>query len=504
MGILTRYLARSHLGPFLFAVGALTGLLFLNAVAQRLNLLVGKGLGWQVIGEFLVLSLPHTIALTLPMGVLIAVLYTFSDLTANSEITALRAGGVPPTRLLVPMLVMGLGAGMTTYYFNDQILPEANHRLKKLMIDIANKSPTFRLRDQVVNPILMQEDGSISYYLQATEIDQASSALRDVTIFDVSSPSRHRTIYADRGEMAFNETQTDLYLTLHDGFVVETDDEREGTLLRTGFTTQIIPLRGVGDLLERGQEQTSRTDRELSVRGLLEEANNYRAQQVAASEEARRESTRAVRVALGLPVDVDSLVAPDSAVADTIAAPAIIAGAEAGGSPLVRVAGGLAVTPASRAFQDEIPDDGMTRGTAVSIRTSQARWEIAGDSEDRYWTEIHKKLAISTACIVFVLLGMPLAIKLAGGGVGMVISVSVAIFGVYWSGLIGGENLANRGVVSPFWAMWLPNLIFGTWSLFLVRGMARDASTGRGGGWWDEFKFSIASRFERRRTPSAA
>ncbi len=482
MSILTRYLARSHLGPFVFAVGALTGLLFLNAVAQRLNLLVGKGLGWEVVSEFLVLSLPHTIALTLPMGVLIAVLYTFSDLTANSEITALRAGGVPPSRLLVPMLAMGLGAGLTTYYFNDQILPEANHRLKKLMIDIANKSPTFELRDQVVNPILQQEDGTVSYYLQATEIDQATSELRDVTIFDVSTPARHRTIYADRGVMAFNQERTDLYLTLNDGFIVETDQEREGTFLRTGFDTQVIPLRGVADLLERGQEQTSRTDRELSVRGLMTEAANYREQQLAAAAEAQRESTRAVRTALGLPLEADSLQEADTAVAgDTTAAPVVVA-------------------LANMTYDDEIPDDGMTRGTAVSIRTSQARWEIAGDSEDRYWVEIHKKLAISFACIVFVLLGMPLAMRFPSGGVGMVISVSVAIFGVYWSGLIGGENLADRGVVTPFWAMWLPNMIFGAVGLYLVRGLGHENGSQRG-GWWDEFKFRI---FGRKRTAPPA
>ena len=54
--VLTRYLIRAHLGPFLFALSAITGLLFINAVAQRVDSLVGKGLPWQVIVE---LSLIH-------------------------------------------------------------------------------------------------------------------------------------------------------------------------------------------------------------------------------------------------------------------------------------------------------------------------------------------------------------------------------------------------------------------------------------------------------------
>lgn len=460
MGILTRYLARSHAGPFLFALGALTGLLFLNAVAQRLNLLVGKGLGWEVVGEFLWLSLPHTVALTLPMAVLIAVLYTFADLTAASEITAMRAGGVPPSRLLVPMLVLGALATGATFYFNDQVLPEANHRLKKLMIDIANKSPTFELQDQVVNAIETgAQGGTPSYYLQATEIDQASNTLRDVTIFDVTEPARHRTIYADRGEMAFNEARTDLYLTLHDGMVVETDDNRPGTLMRTGFSTQIIPLRGVGDVLERGADEAGRSDREMSVAMLREQAADYETERATAQEEARRESTTAVRKALGLPTDADSLAPPPSA--------------------------GTGSVSRTVALRQEIPDDGMTRGTALAVRTSKARWEIAGDNHARFWVEIHKKYAISVACLVFVLLGVPFAIRFPRGGVGMVISASVAIFGVYWTGLIGGENLADRGVVPPFWAMWAPNLIFGAFALLLVRRMGRETASMRGGGWDD-------------------
>ena len=106
--VLTRYLIRAHLGPFLFALSAITGLLFINAVAQRVDSLVGKGLPWQVIVEFLVLSLPHTIALSLPMSVLVAVLYAFSDMAASNEITAMSAGGVRPARMMLPVLGLGV------------------------------------------------------------------------------------------------------------------------------------------------------------------------------------------------------------------------------------------------------------------------------------------------------------------------------------------------------------------------------------------------------------
>ena len=171
MWILTRYLIRAHAGPFFFALAALTGLLFLNAVALRLEDLAGKGLGLDVILEFLYLSLPHTVALTLPMAVLVSVLYAFSELTAYNEITAMKAGGIRPQRILLPILGVSLVVAGSMLYFNDRVLPEANHQLKNLLIDINRKSPTFALREQVVNEIRTEELGA-TYWLTAARIDK--------------------------------------------------------------------------------------------------------------------------------------------------------------------------------------------------------------------------------------------------------------------------------------------------------------------------------------------
>ena len=94
MKITTRYVLREHLGPLVFALSALTSLLLLNYISRRFGDLVGKGLPWRVIGEFFVLSVPFTVAMTLPMAVLVAVRYAFSRLVSENEITALKASGV--------------------------------------------------------------------------------------------------------------------------------------------------------------------------------------------------------------------------------------------------------------------------------------------------------------------------------------------------------------------------------------------------------------------------
>src|ERR1700731_4633845 len=118
-------------------------MLLLNYIARNIGQLVGKGLPWSVVGEFVGLSVPFTVAMTLPMAVLVAVLYAFSRLAAENEITALKANGVSIGRILVPVAMGGLVMTLLMIGFNDQVLPRANHRLRTLQSDIARKKPTF-------------------------------------------------------------------------------------------------------------------------------------------------------------------------------------------------------------------------------------------------------------------------------------------------------------------------------------------------------------------------
>ena len=68
------------------------------------------------------------------------------------------------------------------------------------------------------------------------------------------------------------------------------------------------------------------------------------------------------------------------------------------------------------------------------------------------------------------------------GGVGMVIAASLGIFSIYYVGLIGGEALADQGIMPAWVAMWLTNALFGTLGVIGLWRMGREQSTGRGGG----------------------
>jgi lipopolysaccharide export system permease protein len=480
MSILIRYLIRSHVGPFFFSFTLLTGLLFLNTVAQRLDQLIGKGLPWTVLAEFAVLALPHTVALTLPMSVLVAVLYSFSDLTAENEITAMTGGGVNPVRLLMPLVGIGVILAGLMFLFNDKVLPESNHALKNLLVDIGRKSPTFQLREQVVNEVEAEtENRRRIYYLQAARIDPVTSELEDIVIYDVSDPSAQRTTYAKRGPMAFSEDQTDLYLNLYDGSVFEVPKDRLGGFQQAEFGQQFLPIRGISNILERGYASDYRSDREMSTEMLEWRALSYERDREELREEAYESSLLAVRKALGWTGEGEKMVPPR---------PSENAGAKAAEERHVVAAG----------MQEPgvLPPDGVTRTVVMSTKTQAERDESFRLAAIKYRVEIHKKYAIAFACIVFVLLGAPLAVRFPRGGVGMVITASVVIFAIFWVSLIGGETLADRGYVSPAMSMWLPNLLLLPTGILMVSRMSRQVATARAGG-WDDLFFTL-TRWIRR------
>jgi lipopolysaccharide export system permease protein len=86
---------------------------------------------------------------------------------------------------------------------------------------------------------------------------------------------------------------------------------------------------------------------------------------------------------------------------------------------------------------------------------------------DKYSIEIHKKYSIPAASLAFILIGAPLGILAKRGGMGMAIAIAILLFIIYWAFLIGGEDIADRGLVSPFWAMWSANILVGASGLYL-------------------------------------
>jgi len=524
MRILSRYVLKAHVAPFFFALSALTLIMLLDQVGDRFKMLMGKGLEPEVILEVVFLSLPFILAMTVPMAVLIAVLYAFNRLAAENEITAMKASGVNLPRLLAPVLVASVFVAGGLVWFNNDVLPESNHRLQVLLASISQKKPTLVLRERTINEVLEGE-----LFLRAGRIDRGTSDLEDVVIYDRRDRERDRIIYADSGRMALDESQTDLFLDLYDGVSQERKTADPASYQRIHFGKMVMRVPEVTNELNReALEDGYRGDREMPIAEMRKRVRDARERAIVAEYESRTFTVMTTRRLLGLEAepavggepgetarggdDGDGSTArllmaegrepdprpqepdprpqePPGADGSRTRAPREVPNADGRGAQDA-VQGRRSLDSAARAESIRAAqlDSAFAEAEARSMRAVRSltsltaaytrqdgfhsRKRASQRRANQYAVEIQKKYSIPFACIVFVLIGAPVAMRLREAGVAGVVAASLFFFCAYYVSLVAGEDLADQLVLSPFWAMWTPNVLFGAMGLgFLWRAV---------------------------------
>ena len=142
MRILERYVLREHLFPLLIGFSVVIFLLTLDFLFDLVDLAIGKGVNAGIVLELFFLSLGWMMALAVPCAVLIAALATFGRLAQDNEISAMRANGINLLRIVGAPVVAAVVLAAALVLFNDRILPETNHALANLLVDVSRKRPT--------------------------------------------------------------------------------------------------------------------------------------------------------------------------------------------------------------------------------------------------------------------------------------------------------------------------------------------------------------------------
>lgn len=558
----------------------MTSLLMLQYVARQLANLAGKGLPWGAIGRFFVLSLPFTVAMTMPMAVLMATLYAFGRMATEHEITALKASGVRVRSLMMPVLFCALLLSLVMVWFNDQVLPASNHQLRILQGDIGRTKPTLALKDQVLNQLSEQ------FFMRVARTDAATNRMVDVTIYDLRKGTERKTIYADSGVFTIAANGQDLQMQLYNGYVQEFTRGDVRRLQRTYFTAQTVKVGGIAQGFQTTKNDGYKGDREMSVcemharyRGDAAEFHRIRREYVDYAFRLAKKGNRVTAPRDRPEADplasfycdkflgrVENLLLPAKAKAQSSAQPPVKPDSskpqppvqqppvqqppvrqppvqqppvqppvqpvqppvvqppvmtKADSDAIARVNALLtnpdSVRQDSIRKVDSIRVDSMQRAQPVAapvldtvamlngaIAGSRVQLLASREGLDNLAVEIHKKFALSFACLVFVLFGPPIALRFPRGGVGVTIGVSIGVFGLYYICLMGGESLADKGMLPAWFAMWIANLIFTTAGLLLLWGLESTTDTSRGGGIRDRFDDWRTSRRLRKEAKAKA
>src|SRR5439155_17766793 len=275
------------------------------------------------------------------------------------------------------------------------------------------------------------------FFLRAARIDGNTNKLKDVTIYDLRDAERRHIITADSGRMAYSAGGRDLFLTLTDGDIEEVNRTDPTQFNRTFYRTNRMRVPGVGNTFTQTEHDTYKSDREMSTCEMRQAATAARRDASRAAADARLVIENDLRRLVGLaPV----AATPAPYVPDT-APPDLYCRALRRLTTWLLPPEAEAQTPRSTPRpppSTSVLPPFVTPGAGIGEeqRVRDARTRAAS-----YEVEIQKKYAIAAACLVFALVGVPVALRFQRGGVGLVIGMSVAVFTVYYVGLIAGEEL---------------------------------------------------------------
>jgi len=298
------------------------------------------------------------------MAVLVATLMAFGRISQDWEIGASKACGINPVGLIVlPLIIFSMLATFMVW-FNNHTLPQANHKLKNLMIDIGQKKPIFRMK------ALVTFSDFEGYDVQVQDVDYKNSLVREIKIFE-KTPTR-REIFAQTGSFAIKGDL--LTMILQDGEVHEMVGGKPLRYRRLSFSEHIINFPIDVDFVRK--ERAYKGERELSAKEL--------------------------------------------------------------------------------------------KGRILDVKKGKGSERYKRMKIDRLLVEYHKKYSIPFACIVFVIMGAPLAMRVKKGGASLSFGLALIFFIFYYVCLLGGERLGDRGIIEPWLAMWFPNMLLGAVGVYFL------------------------------------
>ena len=440
MKILNRYIITEHLYPFITALLALLFVLLANFLLRSMDRFLGKGLEFTLILEYILLNLAWILALAVPMAILVATLMAFGRLSSDNEISAMRSVSVSYLRLLGPALLFSCIIAGLMMYFNNQVLPEMNHKARILSSDISRKRPDL--------------DFDVGYFIDAIPQynfllgSRDGEVFSDITIFSNRNGKQQQTIIASTGTISTVDDGVVLHLV--DGVIHEYIGNEKNEYRQIYFDKYQVMIP-IDNMVMSRRDSNIRGDREMTFAMIKEKIKSYEKKITNTHVRIR---DRLINEAIKLKIEpgLDSLTLMTPLVAQ---------------QTLFKYELDIA---------DTLKEEKIGSMTRVKRRLKNLKRGVKSDfslvtsytnSINKYLVELNKKFSIPFASIIFILIGAPLGMMAKKGGFAVSMAFSLGFFIIYWVFLIGGEEFADRGLLSPALSMWLPNLVLGLFGIFM-------------------------------------
>lgn len=217
------------------ALLVLTFVMLLGNLRKIAELIIQKGVDIFIVGKLFLYMIPSLLIYTLPISTLIATLLSLGRMTSDNEITTMRASGIGLSRILAPILTVGLLLSVFMIIINDRIIPYTHFATKKTVIEVGMKNPTAALEPGVfINSFE-------KYILFIYGIE--GNKMQNIRIYEPQDNNKPtRIIIAKRGEFIALPEKNIVKLKLIDGTADEPDPNNPNNFYKLNFKTYFMTL----------------------------------------------------------------------------------------------------------------------------------------------------------------------------------------------------------------------------------------------------------------------
>ena len=257
---LSLYIIAEIVPPLLLGLLAFTCILLVARILRLIELVVTRGVPLVEIGKLFALILPTFLEMTVPMALLLGIFLGLGRLSGDLEILALKASGISPLQILLPIGGLALSIAFATLLLTTLVRPAANLTLKEELYNIAKSRIASALKEKVFN------DDFPGILMYVEEVIPPGNTLQGVLIVDRRSPDRELAIFGKVGLFISDEESKTIDLKLFDGTVFEKEKKPPG-FSRTHFSIydfKIDPEEVLSPIRQKGLAPKEMSLRELT------------------------------------------------------------------------------------------------------------------------------------------------------------------------------------------------------------------------------------------------
>ena len=453
---LDRFILKSFIGPFFAILAIVTFILVMQFLWLYIDELVGKGLDFSVILEFLMWGGCQTLPLAIPLATLLSSMMMLGDMGEHFELTALKASGISLSRVLVPMTLFGMLVCVGAFYVGDRLVPYSMNQIFTLREDIG------KTKSEIKIPTGTFYDGIDGYILRVDRRDHQTGMMYNIQVYDhTAGKGNLRITVADSGILKMSKAKDYLTFKLYDGtnYVEENRRQYRDTSLalqRVQFRSQelVIPLENYAfhhsDSARYGEQVKSMNLKQLkhghdSLVNLVDKGTERHVK------EFERQTGLTYRSQL------------DTAWRSKASTRFPVPDPMGFKSNRDRQRGLEAARDVARQYEN------TARG---QLYDSFEYTNLIHRTDVEMW----KKYAQALACLLLFFIGAPVGAILKKGGLGAPAVISLLFFVLYWVVDITGERLATNGATTAFMGKFISAFVLAPIGVFLTVKAVKDAN----------------------------